>query len=356
MSYRFGTFEFDTEEEYNNALDDFARIKEIKDKCDLDDPDTVKKLLFLIKNKKIIFKTKVGAAFVKVLITKFEEQNGVSITETGNKKPETTSSIPDDSPRAVHELETKQPVKATKQKKSSINKIILLCFIGFALLAGAKEAFFGKSTESDSSTYTVESAEKKEESVKEEKSEKVDKTDKTVKKRSSFHFSAGFVVGTFIVLLVLAYLYLNYYKKEYEAIAGTNCGGLLDYRWSIAQGVALLIAIIAKPNQGEKIGGIIFFLLCVAIVAFSEYAIYTDVMNNTGNKRLAKKAMIAQLSAAFLIGCVVAVILLIISAIMNKINEDEKKMSEKDKNFLKTALYSMAVFSMMEELESKVKN
>lgn len=86
MSYRFGNFEFDTEEEYNNALDDFARIKEIKDKCDIDDPDTVKKLLFLIKNKKIVFKTKVGAAFVKVLITKFEEQNGVKFSSPVNKK------------------------------------------------------------------------------------------------------------------------------------------------------------------------------------------------------------------------------------------------------------------------------
>lgn len=104
MSYKLGIFEFDTEEEYKDAKDDYARIKEIKEKCDLDDPATVKKLLFLIKNKKIVFKTKVGAAFVKVLIKKFEEQNGVSFG-IPEKAVSATEKSDDENEKYVEEYE-----------------------------------------------------------------------------------------------------------------------------------------------------------------------------------------------------------------------------------------------------------
>lgn len=254
--------------------------------------------------------------------------------------------------------DVKKSKPAKKKKKKSVGIIILLCFIGFALIAGAKEAITGDYSESGSATQAVKSEDVSEETVREEKpaskDKSKDKSKKTVK-RSGIHFSASFVVTSFIVLLILAYLYMNYYMKEYEKETGTNCGGLLDYRWSIAESVAIILAFLSRPRGELNIKGVIFFLICVLVIAFCEYAIYTDVRDNTGNESLAKKALVAQFSASFLIAVVVVAILLIISSIMNSLNKEKEKMSEKDKNFLKTALYSVAIFSLMEQLEEKVK-
>ena len=65
--YRLGDYEFDTYEEYLEAQEDLKKIDLITEEVDINDVDVAARLYTRIRNKEIIFHSKVGINFFMYL-------------------------------------------------------------------------------------------------------------------------------------------------------------------------------------------------------------------------------------------------------------------------------------------------
>ena len=61
--YKIGDYEFNTYEEYLAAQEDAKKIDFITKELDITEPDVAVRLYTLIRNKEIVFRTKLGISF-----------------------------------------------------------------------------------------------------------------------------------------------------------------------------------------------------------------------------------------------------------------------------------------------------
>lgn len=273
-----------------------------------------------------------GPIFCKTCLGKINAIKGKELKETpieSNTKP----------------VENNTPSKSISKsfyQKSIVAYIIAI--ILFVIFFGVKIASFVSDYRQ---TATIES---RDSSVSySEKSTSSSSAKDSVSSRHSNFFRLSDNTKTFIVLILLiaSYLYVLYYKKTYREKTGFEKGGLLNYKFSIAQAIALLLAFLSKPYGSSTVGDYIFFLICVLVVLFGEYMAYQTVLKTTGDKKLAQKAMVAQLSAIFLIAFVVAIIVLVVSLIVNKLQEEKKKMDSGNSEFKKNLMFAITLHSLM---------
>lgn len=62
--YKIGAYEFETREEWENALEDVKKIKSIVDRIDIDDPEHVLAVYKMIRSGRVKFKSELGAVFL----------------------------------------------------------------------------------------------------------------------------------------------------------------------------------------------------------------------------------------------------------------------------------------------------
>lgn len=85
--YKIGVYEFNTYEEYLAAQEDVKKIDYITKKIDITDADAAVRLYTLIRNKEIIFRSKIGVSFSWYL-TDILAQNSQNLLEEKHKKEE----------------------------------------------------------------------------------------------------------------------------------------------------------------------------------------------------------------------------------------------------------------------------
>ncbi len=84
--YKIGVYEFETREEWENALEDVKTIESIVDRIDIDDPEHVLAIYKLIRSGRIKFKSELGAVFLCDLSDRVAQYSQKKMTEDGNKK------------------------------------------------------------------------------------------------------------------------------------------------------------------------------------------------------------------------------------------------------------------------------
>lgn len=85
--YKIGDYEFNTYEEYLAAQEDVKKIDFITKEVDITDPDVAVRLYTLIRNKEIVFRSKVGISFSWYL-TDVLAKNSQNLLEEKRKKEE----------------------------------------------------------------------------------------------------------------------------------------------------------------------------------------------------------------------------------------------------------------------------
>lgn len=85
--YKIGDYEFNTYEEYLAAQEDTKKIDFITKEVDITDPDVAVRLYTLIRNKEIVFRSKVGISFSWYL-TDVLAKNSQNLLEEKRKKEE----------------------------------------------------------------------------------------------------------------------------------------------------------------------------------------------------------------------------------------------------------------------------
>ena len=87
MQYTIGKYTFDNETEYNNGKNDVAIIKALREKCDLKNENTVKKILLYTEQGKIVFKSQIGKDFIAQLknVVSVEEPKYMFCSQCGTK-------------------------------------------------------------------------------------------------------------------------------------------------------------------------------------------------------------------------------------------------------------------------------
>ncbi|KAI4451527.1 hypothetical protein C823_006087 [Eubacterium plexicaudatum ASF492] len=85
--YKIGEYEFDTYEEYLAAQEDVKKIDFLTKELDITDPDVAVRLYTLIRNKEIVFRSKVGLSF-SWYVTDVLAQNSRKLLEEKRRKEE----------------------------------------------------------------------------------------------------------------------------------------------------------------------------------------------------------------------------------------------------------------------------
>lgn len=85
--YRIGDYEFNTYEEYLAAQEDVKKIDFITKEVDITDPDVAVRLYTLVRNKEIVFRSKIGISFSWYL-TDVLAKNSQKLLEEKRKKEE----------------------------------------------------------------------------------------------------------------------------------------------------------------------------------------------------------------------------------------------------------------------------
>lgn len=85
--YRIGDYEFDTYEEYLEAQEDVKKIDYITKEVDITDADAALRLYTLIRNKEIVFRSKIGISF-SWFLTDVVAKNSQNLLEERRKQEE----------------------------------------------------------------------------------------------------------------------------------------------------------------------------------------------------------------------------------------------------------------------------
>lgn len=85
--YKIGEYEFDTYEEYLAAQEDVKKIDFLTKELDVTDPDVAVRLYTLIRNKEIVFRSKVGLSF-SWYVTDVLAKNSQKLLEEKRRKEE----------------------------------------------------------------------------------------------------------------------------------------------------------------------------------------------------------------------------------------------------------------------------